>query len=71
MPGKIQQHYVRPILSAFEHDVAAVGSDVKIAKIEIRRQIRQLALAAGIEIDEPEILVLNFSPQNDEFATTR
>jgi hypothetical protein len=68
--GKIEQDHVRPILQAFQDNVAAVGGDVKVANIEVRREVGQLALAAGIEIDEPEILVLNFSLKNNEFATS-
>ena len=70
MLGKIEQDHVRPILYAFQHNVAAVGSDVKVANVELRQEVRQLAFAAGIEIDELEILVLNFSPKYDEFVTS-
>jgi hypothetical protein len=59
--GEVQQHHIRLFLHTFESDFVAIRGNIEIADIEVGRQVRQLSLSAGLEIDEPEILMLNFA----------
>jgi hypothetical protein len=63
--GEIQQHYVRALLCALENDFATVCGDVEVADVEIGREIGQLSLGARIQIDEPEVLMFNFTSEED------
>lgn len=58
---EIHEHYVGALLHSFEDDFAAVRGYVKVADIEVGGEVSQLAFGAGFEVDEPEILMLNFS----------
>ena len=60
-PGEIEQGYIGEVLEAFEDDFAAVGGNIEVANVEVGRKVGQLAFGACVEIDEPEIFVLNFS----------
>ncbi len=63
---KIQHHHVGTLLDSFQDHFPAVWGEVEIANIEVGRKIRQLPLGARVQVDEPEILVLNLSPQDQE-----
>lgn len=49
----------------------AVGGDVEVVDVEAGGEIGQLVLDTGIEIDEPEIFVLNLSSEDDERMSSR
>ena len=68
---EIQEHHIRALLHSFEDNFAAIRGDVEVANIEVRREVRQLPFRACLEVDDPEILVLNFSSQKNEFPPTR
>ena len=51
---------------ALEDDVMAVGGDVEVADVKVRREIGELALGSGGEADGPEVFVLNRSLKEDE-----
>src|ERR1700722_9878609 len=65
-PGQIQQYDIRVLLHSLEYDFTAVGGYVEVANIEVGSQVGQLPLGAGLEIDEPEIFVLNFSTKEHQ-----
>jgi len=56
---QLQQHDIRVFLHPFEHDAVSAGRDVEVAYDKVRGQVGQLPLGARLEIDEPEVLVLN------------
>ena len=64
----IQRHDVRLLLRALDDRFAAVGRDVEVANLEGRREIGQLSLGAGLQIDEPQVLVLDLAAQEHERA---
>src|SRR6058998_121238 len=49
----------------------AIRRDVKVANVEVRSEVGQLPLGAGLQVDEPEILMLNLSSQEDESPSSR
>jgi hypothetical protein len=63
---KIQHHHIGTLLDSFQDDFPAVWGEVEIANIEVGRKIRQLPLGARVQIDEPEILMLYLSPQDQK-----
>jgi hypothetical protein len=62
-PGKIQQHHFRVLLHSFENNVAAVRGNIEVTNIEIGSEVRQLPLGARLQVDQPEILMLNLPSQ--------
>jgi hypothetical protein len=52
----VEHHNVRLFSRSIEDDFATVGRDVEVADGKLATEIGQLALAAGFEIDEPELL---------------
>ena len=65
-PREIDEHDFRVFLHALEDDLAAVWSNVEIPKVEVGRQVGQLALGSCLQIDQPEVLVLALSPHQHE-----
>jgi hypothetical protein len=63
---KIQHHHIGTLVDSFQDDFAAVWGEVEIANIEVGRKIRQLPFRGCVQVDEPEILVLDLSPQDQE-----
>src|ERR1700728_4431749 len=62
----------RVLFHAIERDLAAVGGDIEVSSnLEIRRKIGELALSAGFEIDEPEILVADVAAKHHDGSTVR
>jgi len=61
--GEIQQHHVRALLHSLQHNFTPVWRDVEVAYIEIWRQVGQLPLGAGFQVEPPEVLVLNIPLQ--------
>ena len=62
--GEIQQYYLRTILHSFENDFLAVWRQIKVANVEVGRQVGQLLFSASLQVDKPKILVLDLSTQN-------
>ena len=65
---EIEECDVGEVLDSFEDDFVAIRRNIEIANVEVWSEIGQLSLGAGVEVDEPEILVLNFASQEDERA---
>src|SRR6476620_3264984 len=61
--GKIQQHHIRTLLHAFDNNFPAIRGDVKVANVKAGSEPGQLPQGAALQVDQPEILVLNLSPQ--------
>jgi hypothetical protein len=61
--GEIQQHHVRALLHSFEDKLAAIWGDVEVANAEVGSEVGQLPLDTRLQVDEPEILMLNLSSQ--------
>ena len=53
-------------LHSFEDNFATVWGDVKVLNVEVRSEVGQLPLGARLQIDEPEIFMLNVSSQLNE-----
>src|SRR5882724_12842003 len=49
----------------------SVWRDVEVANVEVGSEVGQLALCTRLQIDQPEILVLNLSPQEDQRSPPR
>jgi hypothetical protein len=69
--GEIQQDHIGALLRSFEDNITAVWGDVEVANVKIRREVGQLGLGAGVEVDEPEILMLNLTSEEHEVASSR
>jgi hypothetical protein len=54
------------LLHSFEDDFTSVWGNVESANIKIGREVGQLPLNSRFQVDEPEILVLNFASQKHE-----
>src|ERR1700726_2385806 len=70
-PGEIQQHYIRALLHSFENNFAAVWGDVEVSNVEVGSEVGQLPLGARLQVDEPEILMLDLSSQEHECPSSR
>jgi len=68
---KIQQHHFRAFLHSLENNFAAVWRDVEVANVEVQRNAGQLPFGARLQINEPEIFMLNLSSQEHERASSR
>jgi len=68
---EIQQHYVGVLLRSFEDNFAAVWRDIKIANVKVGGDVGQLPLDARVEIDEPQVLMLNIPSQEHECPSSR
>jgi hypothetical protein len=64
--GKIKQNYIRVSLHSFQNYFAAIPGNVKVANVEVGSEVGQLALCARLQVNEPEILMLDFSSQINE-----
>ena len=56
-------------MDALEQELLAVGRHVEIPKVEVGGEVGQLAFGPGLEIDEPEVLVLYLSAHHHERAS--
>src|ERR1700733_3532505 len=65
-PGKIQHDYVGTVLHPLQNNFMAVWRNVEVVDFEVGSQVGQLPLSACLPVDNPEIFVLYFSPQNHE-----
>ncbi len=65
-PRKIQQHYVRALLYSFEDDFMTIRRDVKVANVKFGRETGELPLDPCVQVDQPEVLVLNLSAEDYE-----
>ena len=68
---EIQQHHIGALLHSFEDNFAAVWRDVEVANVEVGSEVGQLPLGARLQVDEPEILMLNLSSQEHECSSSR
>ena len=64
--GEIQHDYVGTVLHSLQDNFMAVWRNVEVVDFEVGRQVGQLSLSACLPVDNPEIFVLYFSPQNHE-----
>jgi hypothetical protein len=69
--GEIEQHHLGALLHAFEDNFTAVSRNVKVANVEAGREVGQLPLGACLQVDEPEILMLNLSSQEHQCPSSR
>jgi hypothetical protein len=70
-PGEIQEHHIRELLHSCEDNFASVWRDVEVANIEVGGEVGQLVLCTRLQVDQPEILVLNLSPQEYQRSSSR
>jgi hypothetical protein len=70
-PWEIEKCDIGEVLDPFEDDFTAVRGDVEVANVEPGWEVGQLVFGAGRQINEPEILMLNFSAQKHECAASR
>lgn len=66
MLREIKQYDVRSLLYPFEDDVTSIRGYIEVLNIEIGTEVGQLALDAGLKIDEPKILMLNLTAEKYE-----
>lgn len=59
--SQVDQHHFGSVPGALQHRLMTVRRHIEVAGIEIRGQIGELLLGAGLQMDEPQILVLNLS----------
>ena len=65
-PGQIKKNDIRLLLNSFENNVTAVRGDVEIANIKIDGQVGNLPFGTRIEVNRPEILMLNIASQEHQ-----
>jgi hypothetical protein len=44
----------------------AVWRDIEVPNVKVGREVGQLPLSTRLQVDEPEILMLNFSSQEND-----
>src|SRR6185503_17909617 len=64
--AQLEHDDVRLCSCTVEDDVTTVRGDVEVADDGLTAKIGQLTLAAGREVDEPELLVRDVSLQHDQ-----
>jgi len=62
--GEIEQHHIRALLHSFEGNFAAVRRDVEVANDEIRRKLGEYAPGTRSKIEEPKVLMADFTARN-------
>ena len=67
---EIQEDHIRVLLHPFEDSLTAVWRDVEVANVEIGSEIGQPSLGARLQLEKPEILMLNVSSQKHECMTS-
>src|SRR6185437_11472633 len=67
----VDESEVRALLGTVEDDFGAVGRDVEVADDKRRWQLGKRALGTGLQVDDPEIPVVEVSAQNDQRLTIR
>src|SRR4029077_8290788 len=65
-PGQIQEHHIRAFLLSLEDNFTTIGGNVKVADVEVGSEVGQLPFVARVQVDEPEVLMLNLSSQEHE-----
>src|SRR6266853_1862743 len=70
-PGEIQEYHIRELLHSFEDNFTSVWRDVEVANVEVCSEVGQLALLPRLQVDQPEILVLNLSAQEHQRSSSR
>ena len=71
LPREIDHGNVGALLCPFEDEFLAVRGDIKVADIEIGREVSQFALGAGVEVEKPEILVFDITMQEHKCVAPR
>src|SRR5258708_14495614 len=69
--GEIQEHHIREALHSVEYNFTCVWRDVEVANVEVCSEVGQLALLPRLQVDQPEILVLNLSAQEHQRSSSR
>ena len=69
--GEIEQNYIGEVLLSFEDNFTAVWGDVEAVNVEVWSEVGQLPFGARLQINEPEILMLNLSSQEYECTPSR
>ena len=64
--GEIQQRHIRALLHSFEDNFTTIRRDVEVANVEVGSEVSQLPLDARLQVDEPEVFMLNLSSQEHE-----
>jgi hypothetical protein len=67
-PGRIQQHHIRAFLLSLEDNFTTIGGNVRIADVEVASDAGQLPCGARVQVDEPEVLMLNPALQTMAFC---
>jgi Sodium:dicarboxylate symporter family len=70
-PGEVQKHDFRVFLHSFKDNFVAIWGDVEVAYVEVGSEVGQLPLGACLQVDPPEILMLNLSSQEHECSSPR
>ena len=64
--GEIQQRHIGALLHSFEDNFTTIRRDVEVANVEVGSEVGQLPLDARLQVDEPEVFMLNLSSQEHE-----
>jgi hypothetical protein len=70
-PGQIQKHHVGALLHPFDYNFATIREDVEVANVEVGGKVGQLPLGACLQVDQPEILMLDLSSKQNERPSSR
>src|SRR5713226_5340394 len=64
------QHDIRVLLYAIEHDLAVIGRHIEVTDDNVAIETSETTLRSRLEIDEPEVFVLDFPAQHNERVTS-
>ena len=67
----VDEREFRALLGTVEDDFGAVGRDVEVADDKRCWQLGKQALGTGLQVDDPEIPVVEVSAQNDQRLAIR
>src|ERR1700719_198003 len=69
--GQLEQNHIGEVLLSFEDNFTAVWGDVEAVNVEVGSEVGELPFGARLQINEPEILMLNLSSQEYECGSSR
>jgi len=56
---EIQKYHIRVLLYPFEDRISAISGDIEVSNVKLRRQMSKLLRLAGLQVDSPQVLMLN------------
>src|SRR5277367_3340924 len=68
-PRPLNQRNLRTLLHPIKHDLISAARHVEVANRRLRSQVGELALRAGLQVDEREVLVAHVAAKYNHAAS--